>query len=148
MWASYAILATYPVPQTDTQKVAEALRKPSVKVVWRDWLKHSIDMWHRQPEEPYQIRPISKPSSASKPDKAEFAESKTPPRSPPHSPVALAAPDTPSSDKVVPVEGDFMLDQEELEDMDKEMEDLLADEDETGSETTDRDTDDASMLER
>ncbi|KAJ9114501.1 hypothetical protein QFC20_001374 [Naganishia adeliensis] len=134
--------------QTDTQKVAEALRKPGVKVVWRDWLKHSLDMWHRQPEEPYQIRPIAKPAStASKSDKAEFAESKTPPSSPPHTPAALSAPDTPSSDRVVPVEGDFMLDQDELEDMDKEMEELMADEDDTASETTDRDTDEASMVE-
>jgi hypothetical protein len=135
--------------QTDTQKVAEALRKPGVKVVWRDWLKHSLDMWHRQPEEPYQIRPIAKPAStASKSDKAEFAESKTPPSSPPHTPAALSVPDTPPSDRVVPVEGDFMLDQEELEDMDKEMEELMADEDDTASETTDRDTDEASMVER
>ncbi|KAJ9095671.1 hypothetical protein QFC21_005543 [Naganishia friedmannii] len=132
--------------QMDTQKVAEAIRKPGIKVVWRDWLKHSVDMWLRQPEEPYQIRPKST-SSPSKSEKTGFAESKTPPGSPPRSPVVDTDPSTPNTGSVVPVEGDFMLDSNELEDMDKEMEDLLADEDETGSEATDRDSDDTSVTE-
>jgi hypothetical protein len=131
----------------DTQKVAEAIRKPGIKVVWRDWLKHSVDMWLRQPEEPYQIRPKST-SSPSKSEKTSFAESKTPPGSPPRSPVVDTDPSTPNTGSVIPVEGDFMLDSNELEDMDKEMEDLLADEDETGSEATDRDSDDTSVTER
>ncbi|KAJ9117103.1 hypothetical protein QFC24_006562 [Naganishia onofrii] len=132
--------------QMDTQKVAEAIRKPGIKVVWRDWLKHSVDMWLRQPEEPYQIRPKST-SSPSKSEKTSFAESKTPPGSPPRSPVVDTDPSTPNTGSVIPVEGDFMLDSNELEDMDKEMEDLLADEDETGSEATDRDSDDTSVTE-
>ena len=41
--------------QADTQKVGQALRLPSTKVVWREWLRFSVDFCVRQPEEPYQI---------------------------------------------------------------------------------------------
>lgn len=42
--------------QADTQKVGQALRSSSTKVVWREWLRFSVDFCVRQPEEPYQIK--------------------------------------------------------------------------------------------
>lgn len=97
-----------------------------------------------------------KPSTPSKPapseavNQTEPIESKTPPGTPPKSPGLSSGPDTPAGERVVPVgEGAFMLDPDELKDMDDELEDFMGDEedDDRTSQTTD-DTDDASMTDR
>jgi hypothetical protein len=44
------------VAQADTQKVGQALRLPNTKVVWREWLRFSVDFCVRQPEEAFQIK--------------------------------------------------------------------------------------------
>lgn len=125
--------------------------------MYRQWLKYSIDKWRREPEEKYLCRPLTKPTSTpSKPEvqaasePTELLESKTPPGTPPLSPGFSSGPDTPTGERVVPVETEFMLDQDELKDMDDELAEFLGsgDEEDRASQTTDNDTDDASMTNR
>jgi hypothetical protein len=92
----------------------------------------------------------SKPAATEPTNQTEPIESKTPPGTPPKSPALSSGPDTPVSERVVPVgEGAFMLDEDELNDMDDELKDFMGDEEEDDrtSQTTD-DTDDASMTDR
>ena len=154
--ATIAATQSHPPIQPETKKAKDACAIPGVKVVYRHWLKYSIDNWRREPEDKYLCRPVAKPATPANPGATgsigpvEPIQSKTPPGTPPLSPGLSTGPTTPASQRIIPVESDFMLDPNELEEMDDELAEFLGsgDEDDRGSLTTENDTDDASMTER
>lgn len=99
--------------QATTEKVYHALRLPGVKVVWKEWLKHSIDMWQRQDDELYIIKRESQKTEAA-PDEANVEGDDLP---------AEGEAEQPEEEDVEedPVE----LDQSELDEMDEELREFL-----------------------
>lgn len=105
--------------QATTEKVYHALRLPLVKVVWKEWLKHSIDMWQRQDDERYLVKrddPQAKAGAVAA-DAAPLAEG-----GPPVADEGEADEEEEEEDvEEDPVE----LDQSELDEMDEELREFL-----------------------
>ncbi len=102
--------------QADTKKVYQAQKQKGTQVVWKEWLRHSIDMWQRQAEDRYLV----KPPSRSVTDLADSGPEGTQTR-----------PDTPTSDvddEDLDEEGHLHLNVD-FDDMDAEMEAFLAESD-------------------
>jgi RNA polymerase II subunit A-like phosphatase len=111
------------VAQADTQKVAQALKQPSTKVVWKEWLRHSIDWCQRQPEEAYQVSSFGRPdrSAPSTPTKKQNA---------PIEPVQTT-PSTPSvQERTEPVH----MDVTDFDDIDDELKEFMEDDDDEDDE--------------
>jgi hypothetical protein len=124
-------------PQADTQKVYQAHRLPTTKVVWKEWLRHSIDLWQRQPEEPYLVpKPANdkeKNGAPSAPKATDEGVETAPPTPSPE----VGRDDSRQGDQDVDQDGHLHLNVDE-DDMDAEMAAFLAESDsEMGSEDSD-----------
>ena len=96
---------------------------PNTLVVWREWLKFSVDFCVRQPEEPYQVKPPQRPISSL----PRTPSKKGKERAAVDSPIATSPP-TPAGEEPPAVKaGDF-------DDVDAELEEFMGSDDDDDDE--------------